>query len=427
MKVTFISHSDLLGGAAIVTYRLMQAMRLKGIDARMLVYTKLSNSPWVSTVSTRWKRGLKFALERASLKLLSPIKRQDLFKVSPANTGMPIWNHPLVKDADIIALGWFNQGLLSINGLKKLATFGKPIVWTMHDMWAFTGICHHAYQCTNYQQQCGLCPFLGQKKHNDLSHKTWLRKQQAYTHANITFVAVSNWLANKARQSQLLKNANIKVIANAFPASEFHTTPMEGYPAFAPMMDRRRIIMGAARLDDPIKGLDIAIDALNHLFVNNPEVANNTGIVFFGELHDRSKLDRLLFPHLYMGRVNDPALLRQIYASADVVLSTSLYENLPGTLIEGQAAGCIPVTFNRGGQDDIVRQHGYDGFIAEYLNPQSVAQNILKALNSNIPRQRLHDLVVERFDAPVIADQYLNLFTTLLQSPTELAKPTMQQ
>ena len=124
-------------------------------------------------------------------------------------------------------------------------------------------------------------------------------------------------------------------------------------------------------------------------------------------------LDRLRFHYSYLGRINDRTLLRQLYANAKVVISTSLYETLPGTLIEGQAAGCIPVSFDRGGQRDIIEPK-VNGYLAEYKNPQSVANGILWALSQDNDRRELHEEVKRKFSSEVVADRYINLINELL-------------
>ena len=124
-------------------------------------------------------------------------------------------------------------------------------------------------------------------------------------------------------------------------------------------------------------------------------------------------LDDLRFPYTHLGRIDDPLTLRRLYASAKVVLSTSLYETLPGTLIEGQAAGCLPVTFGRGGQHDIVEHLG-NGYIAEYRNPRSVAEGIEWALDKNPDRNELHESVYRRFSSDSVVEKYLDLFNELL-------------
>lgn len=415
MKVLLVCSSDLLGGAAIVTWRLMNALRTEGIDARMLVYTRLSDSELVSDVSSRFMRGLKFVTERGLIMLNNGFDRDKLFKVSAANVGIDITNHPWVREADVINLNWINQGLLSIKGIARLAAMGKPLVWTMHDMWCMTGVCHHAFECDRFSKECGCCGQLNSSAQGDLSHRVWRRKMKLYDRCPVTFVAVSNWLAAKARSSSLLRRRRIKVIPNAFPIESFPTGPRPDFPTFDPIEGRRRLIFGAARIDDPIKGLPILIEALNIIFDNHPEIAKSTGIIFFGDIRNKSALDNLRFAYLNMGRVSDPKLLRQLYASSSVVVSSSLYETLPGTLIEGKAAGCYPVTFGRGGQSDIVT-HLEDGYIARYKDPADLANGIIWALNQPERRQELHENVGRKFAADVVARRYIALYQSLLDS-----------
>lgn len=414
LKVTLVSHSDLLGGAAVVTYRLMEALRRHGVDAQMVVYTKLSDDPYVHLTGSRWIRGVKFMAERIRIAISNGINRANLFSVSIANIGMPIHKHPLVRQADVVVLGWINQGLMSLNGIRKLASLNKPIIWTMHDMWNLTGICHHAHECRGYLRQCGHCQFLSGTSSADLSHAVWLKKRKLYSAVPITFVAVSYWLAGCCRASSLLRNCDVRVIPNAFPVDSFPTTPRSGVALPTVSPDKNLIVFGAARLDDPIKGLQYAIDALNILFDNNPRLANNSQAVFFGALKNPLAFEQLRFPYTHVGRINDPLTLRCLYASAKVVLSTSLYETLPGTLIEGQASGCLPVTFGRGGQDDIV-EHMVNGYIADYCNAKSVAQGIEWAMSQTPDRNRLHESVRLKFSSDIVAQKYIDLFNELLK------------
>lgn len=413
MKVTIICHSDMLGGASIVTYRLMQSLQYQGVDARMIVYTKLSTDDNVTTVSSRGMRGFKFLLERLRIVAANGFSRKKLFKVSIANTGIPLHKHPWVQDADIINLSWINQGLLSLNGIRRLTQLGKPIVWTMHDMWCLTGICHHAYECKGYKETCGNCQFLTGHGANDLSRKIHNKKLELFNNSNIHFVAVSNWLAKLCNESTLLHNQKVTVIPNAFPINSFVTEPTHTISSFNIDYNHNNILMGAARLDDPIKGLSYAIDALNYIFDNHPTVARDSLAIFFGEIRNPKLLDNLRFPHIHVGRVNDAKVIRMLYASAKVVLSTSLYETLPTTLIEGQASGCLPVSFGRGGQTDIIN-HMETGYIAKYRDAKSIADGILWALEQETDRDALHESVKERYNASEIAQRYIDLFKELL-------------
>lgn len=413
IKAVFLCQSDSLGGAAVVTNRLVHAICEAGVDARLVVFKKMTSDQAVEeTGAGRFRRGTGFMLERMRIAMANGFSRENLFKVSIASDGLPLHRHPAVKEADVIVLSWINQGMLSIKGIERLGRLGKPIVWVMHDMWNLTGICHHALECHNYTGECGRCQFLGSKKEKDLSRRIWHKKQKLYGSVPITFVAVSNWLADCCRKSGLMNGLDVRVIPNAFPIGSFVTQPtvkLQSIPS-----DKRIILMGAARLDDPIKGFDMAVSALNKLFDNNPEVARDSLAVFFGALRNPDVLADLRFPHLHLGTVNDGKILREIYAMSSVVLSTSLYETLPGTLIEGQAAGCLPVTFGRGGQSDIV-DHRVNGYIARYKDIDDFAAGILWALGQNVDRDALHESVRHRFSSSAIASRFVELFNELLE------------
>lgn len=414
LKVVLVNHSDTLGGASVVTFRLMNALRRAGVDARMLVMTKTTDSPHVEKIGSRFVRGLKFIGECLSSAMANGWNRSNLFTVSPATAGFDISRHPWVEEADIVALNWVNQGMMSLGGIKRLAETGKPIIWTMHDMWPLTGVCHHSIDCGNYRTGCGSCPLLRQgSRRNDASARAAERKRAIYTAYPMTFVAVSNWLKGKCSESMLLGDQDVRVIPNAFPAKTFITTPRYLVQTFDLDYSKNIILMGAARLDDPIKGLDYAIDALNNLFDNYPETANSSLAVLFGALKKPEILKRLRFPYRHIGRVNDSKMLVNLYAAAKVVISTSICETLPGTLIEGQASGCLPVAFGNGGQSDII-EHKKNGYIATPGSADDIADGILWALGADIDRQELHDGVIERFDSDSVARKYISLFNELL-------------
>lgn len=413
IKAVFINHSDIHGGAAVVTYRLMHALRKEGVDASMIVMTKYTNDPNIYVPSSRLMRGWSFLIERWDIFRHNGFVRDSLFKVSTASTGIGITKLKLVKEADVIILSWINQGLMSLNDIKQLQKMGKKIIWIMHDMWCFTGICHHSLDCRNYTLRCGNCRFLGlDRAPNDLSNKIWERKRKIYENSGIVFVSVSNWLKDRALESLLLKKQRIEVIPNAFPVETFKIEVEESVKPFGMTKDKRYILVGAARLDDPIKGLPFAIEAFNIIFDEHPAIANSCEVIFFGELKDPSAIDNMRFPHRHVGLIRDGNVLSNMYASGSVVVSSSLFETLPGTLIEGQAAGCIPVTFGRGGQRDIVK-HLQNGYIAEYKNPRSLAEGIIWALSRPVSRESLHNHVDKHFSAKIIARRFMRLFYEL--------------
>ena len=408
MKVVVINRSDSLGGAAIVSLRLVRALQQAGVDARMLVIDRQSDDARVGVMGGKWCNKWNFLAERLGVFLRNGLKRGTLFMIDPATHGVDISGHPWVKEADVVCLNWVNQGTLSLKGVERLAQSGKPLVWTMHDMWNCTGVCHHAYECEGYKTTCERCHLLGGKG-RDLSTTTQERKSRLYAGANIHFVAVSNWLAEKCRESSLMCDSDISVIANAFPVEQFlsERLPNADYRIGE---DKKVLVMGAARLDDPTKGFDQLIATTQYLAEHKPQLAQRLHLLLFGAIKDETLLRNIAIPYTYLGMVDN---VSSVYAHADVVLSTSLYETLPGTLIEGQASGCLPVTFGKGGQADIV-EHLKTGYIADYKDAASVAAGIEWAINANVSRQFLHDEVERKFAASKIAQQYIELFNRII-------------
>ncbi len=406
MKVLILNTSDIKGGAAIVSYRLMKALTDCGVDARMLVADRHGNDPLVEC-ATRSRNCYKssFYRERLDIFLHNGLSRKNLFKVSTAATGINALSHPWVKEADVVCLNWINQGFLSLSDIQRLGKMGKKIVWTMHDMWCCTGICHHAYECTHFRQSCGNCLYLGRMSgSNDLSHRIWLRKKKLYDSTPIEFVAVSHWLAEKCNESGLLANRKIHVINNPMPVENFDYHRIGS-------KEETVIGMGAARLDDPVKGFELLIEATNKIVERHPEDAHRLKLLLFGSIRDQGLLDRLKMPTKWIGPVAMTAV-PDIYRQCDIVLSSSHFETLPTTLIEGQAAGCLAVAFDHGGQKDII-DHRQNGYLAHYPDTDDLANGLEWAINESnaADRRQLHLGVEQRFSAPSIAKAYLQLFT----------------
>ena len=221
MKVVILNTSDATGGAAIVSYRLMEALCRRGLDARMLVVNRThSADERVDVAGTVEQKRWAFLGERLRIWAANGFSKKNLFKVSTADRGVDVLSHPWVKAADVVCLNWINQGMMSLRDVARLGRMGKKIVWTMHDMWCCTGICHHAYDCTRYEDSCGNCPFLRYPYRRDLSYRTWKAKKAVLDATDIHFVAVSHWLADCCRRSSLLAGRPLSVIHNALPVEQ---------------------------------------------------------------------------------------------------------------------------------------------------------------------------------------------------------------
>ena len=414
MKILLVNTSENTGGAAVAANRLREALNNSGVKVKMMVREKKSNDFSVVVVGSRVGNFLRFCYERFVIWLCNLLSRRNLFAVSIANTGIDITRTREFREADLIHLHWINHGMLSLKGIRKILDSGKPVVWTMHDMWPATAICHHAHECENYQSECEKCPFLRFPSRHDLAHRVWKRKTRLFQNRQVQFVAVSRWLAEKAKQSQIIGNQSITIIPNSLTLSKF------------PLLDRQQcreklkisashvLVFGAARIDDPIKGFNFLTDALNIVVERGKIPRNDLHLLLFGGFRDPKKLEKLPVSHTYFHYIDNEKQLSEIYSAADAVVSSSRYETFGQTLIEAQACGCVSVSFDGSGQTDIIR-HLDNGFLAERLSAENLADGIEWALTSPHDRQKLRDDIARRFADHAVAAQYVELYQKVLQ------------
>ena len=189
MKIVIINTSERTGGAAVAAGRLGKALEQAGIQVDKLVR------------KDTWLNRFRFYWERLIIFLCNHLNRKNLFAVSIANTGMDLSGHPSVKKADIIHLHWINQGFLSVSNLGKLINSGKPIVWTLHDLWPATAICHYPDKCKKYQSKCSQCPLQVTNSLFDLANWTYNRKKQIGLN-KIHFIGCSKWITEMAKAAE---------------------------------------------------------------------------------------------------------------------------------------------------------------------------------------------------------------------------------
>ena len=200
MRVLLVNTSERTGGAAVAANRLMKALINNGVKAKLLVREKESSTltvvPLPKSPMLRWR----FLWERLVVFFHLHFQRKHLFEIDLANTGTDIW---------------INQGMLSLSDIRKILRSGKPVVWTMHDIWPATAICHLTLGCRNFMTYCHHCRLLpGKGSSHDLSSKVWERKQAMIDGENIYYVACSKWLESEAKRSKLLDGQKITSIPN---------------------------------------------------------------------------------------------------------------------------------------------------------------------------------------------------------------------
>ncbi|HQG08802.1 MAG TPA: glycosyltransferase family 4 protein [Dysgonamonadaceae bacterium] len=410
MKVLIVSTSDLQGGAAIAAYRLLNALTKAGIDARMAVRDKQSANNLVVKIGSDRRNKLNFYRERADIFIRNRFSRQTLFDVSIANTGISITDLPEFRDADVVHLHWINQGMLSLHEIGKIIASGKKIVWTMHDMWPFTGICHHAGSCSNFKKACGSCPYLGSHSSRDLSRHVFLQKQATYAKGKITFVACSHWLQSLAEKSPLTKGHNVVSIPNPIDTDIYR--PKDKIAARNKLnlpIDKKIVLFAAVKASDKRKGTDYLIEASRLMAQRN----NDIHFLIAGNRSDEIE-QQLALPAHSTGYVS-PENMPDIYNAADVFVTPSLQENLPNTIMEAMSCGTPCVGFEIGGIPEMI-DHKQNGYVARYKVVEDLAEGLCRILESDETETlsaNAREKALSSYSENIVVQNYLELYGSL--------------
>ena len=369
MRVLIVNTSENVGGAAVAANRLMDALNNNGIKTKMLVRDKATDNITVAQLDKSWRQRWNFLWERFVIFCHLRFKRDNLFQIDIANAGTDITRTREFREADVIHLSWVNQGMLSIGGIKKILASKKPVVWTMHDLWPASSICHYARNCHRYESRCGNCPLLpGGGSRNDLSAKVWRRKRQALGTNSILFVTCSRWLADKAKKSGLLSGQKLMSIPNPIDTHVFCREDQEKARIYAGLPADKRLILFVSQ------GMDYFITAMNKMVEQHPEMRQNTGIAILGGQAEELA-GKLPLPSYPLGYVSDEKKIASVYNSVDMFVLPSLEDNLPNTIMEAMACGVPCVGFNTGGIPEMI-DHLKNGYVAEYKSVDDLAKGM---------------------------------------------------
>lgn len=414
MKALILSTYDIEGGAARACYRLHQGLQAIGTNSQMLVQFKAVNTPTVIAPKTNLAASIaksRITFDALPLKLYP--KRQNT-TFSPQYLPDSSLKQINQINPDIINLHWINAGYIQIETLAKLK---KPIVWTLHDMWAFTGGCHYTQGCDRYLQSCGACPQLGSNSERDLSRWVWQRKAKTWQMLNLTVVTPSKWLASCARESTLLNNIRIETIPNGLNTDIYRPIdrPLARKVLQLPL-DKRLVLFGASNANDKRKGFNLLQFALQSLGAT--EWKDQLELVIFGA-SEASSSDSLPFKVHYLDTVHDDVSLALIYSAADAFIAPSLEDNLPNTILEASACGTPCIAFNIGGMPDMI-DHRQSGYLAQPYEVQDLANGIVWILEDSERYQKLsqqaRQKVEQEFSLEIQARHYLSLFADLVNS-----------
>ncbi len=411
MKILIVNTTDIEGGAARAAYRLHRALLTQGVDSKMLVQYKFSDDPTVIGPNNKLEKAV--AKLRPFLDSL-PVR---IYKNRTKTLFSPSWipSGNIIKkinkiNPDIVHLHWITGGMLRIEDIPKIKA---PVVWSLHDMWAFTGGCHYDEECEGYKRNCGNCIVLRSKNKRDLSYLIFRRKQNTFNHKkNIYIVGLSKWITNCSRSSTLLKDKKNITISNPIDTNIYK--PFDKYKArelWNLPQQKKLILFGAiSATSDPRKGfmeLSVALQLLDKKL--------NIEFIVFGSSQPTNAPDFGFKTH-YLGRIYDDISLMTLYNAVDVMVVPSLQENLSNAIMESLSCGTPVVAFNVGGNSDLI-DHTQNGYLAKPFDSKDLANGIEWILtNPNYKElsKNAREKVLREFDSRVVAEKYIKLYKEIL-------------
>jgi len=365
MKILIVSTFDVQGGASIAASRIHKALLKQDVDSQMLVQYKRGFDKDIISEDSKtyiFLNKIRPILDDVPTKFY---KNRTKTFFSPAI----IPSNRIIKkinsiNPDIVHLHWVCAGMIRIEDLVKIEA---PIVWSLHDNWAFTGGCHYADGCKLYELNCGRCKILGSQKNNDLSRKIFNIKQRAFVKINnLTVVGVSQWITECSKKSTLLKNKKHINLPNPINVNIFKKINKSKARKFLNLNQNKRLILFGAieSTSDARKGFKELKESLNNL--RNEDVE----LVVFGNKEKKQSHD-LGFKTHYLGHINDDKKLVQLYSAADVMVVPSLQEAFGQTASEAMSCSTPVVAFAATGLLDIVN-HKKNGYLAKPFDTGSL-------------------------------------------------------
>ncbi len=419
MNVLLLSayHTSHNGGAAVAAYRLHKGLQSIGIASNMLVQNNSDNDPAILELPGRT------AKLAARFRLPLRLDTRWLLRFFTSKQPGPAWDIGWLPSAvpaqvnrlnpDVVHLHWIGHGFMPIRSLAKLK---RPLVWTFHDSWAFTGGCHLPHNCVRYREECGACPQLGSSHNRDLSNWIWKQKKKHWQKLQLVAVAPSHWMADCIKTSSLFQNVRVVVIPYGLDLTRYQ--PLDKTLARVALglpQGKKLILFGAVRsTSDPNKGFEQLQSALQQL--KTEDWGEKAALAIFGS-SGADAPDLGLDTH-YLGYFNDEVSLALVYSAADVFVAPSIQDNLPNTVLEALACGTPCVAFNIGGMPDMI-EHQRTGYLARPYETIDLANGISWVLNDderwNILSHQARQKAENEFDLDVIAKRYVALYQGLVE------------
>lgn len=332
-----------------------------------------------------------------------------------------IQNLAAYVEADLLHIHGLHGGYFNSLALPRL-TKTKPAVYTLHDMWPFTGHCVHSFDCDRWKSGCGRCPYpqLPDAIQRDATNWEWKLKAWSYSHSNLTFVAPSTWLCELAKQS-MLRHFEIHHIPQGIDTDLYSPLDQETSRAALGIPSDKKVVLFLVRRMNPshdafyMKGADLFARAIQEM---PDSLKRETLLLLVGD-GGEALARKLDMATICLGFLSSDRLKALAYSAADVFVFPSRAENSPLVLIESMACGTPVVAFRVGGVPDMVRP-GITGILAEPENATRLSEGIVQLLEDAELRNRMshqcRTIAVKEYPLSLHVARYLALYRETLKS-----------
>ncbi len=405
MKILQINQSDIAGGAAIAGYRLHQGLLNQGIDSKLLVGIVKTDSDRVAVVPSRTRVD----------NLVRRVTWRIGFNYVDQISSFDISQHRFYQDADVLNFHNLHTGYFNYLVIPKL-TQSKPAIFTLHDMWSFTGHCAYSYNCDRWTIGCGKCPYPDTYptiKYDNTSLE-WKLKDWVYSKSRLTIVTPSKWLSEQAKKS-MLNRFPIHHIPYGIDTEAYQPIDAEKCRDILGIAPNKKVLMfGAESLKDSRKGADLLVKALQNL----PEALKSEILLLTLGNGSEKTTDLVAIPTLNLGYVSSDRLKSIAYSAADLFIFPTRADNLPLVLQESMACATPMVSFKIGGVADLVRP-GITGYLAQPEDIQDFSNGIVQLLEDTELRKNLSDncrkIAIKEYSLELQAKRYIELYKQVLR------------
>jgi glycosyltransferase involved in cell wall biosynthesis len=312
---------------------------------------------------------------------------------------------------DIIHLHSLHGYYINIRVLfDYLKANGKPVVWTLHDCWAFTGHCSHyvTANCYKWETECHHCP----KKRSypaswglDNSRRNFRDKKAIFTSlSNLNFVSPSHWLAGEFKRS-FLQQYPIRVIHNGIDLNQFNPDRRLDESDKIKRFGNKPLILGVASVWGKYKGLD-------DFLVLSELLKDQATIVLVG-LND-GEMKRLPASIIGIKRTENVEELAALYATAAVFVNPTYADTFPTTNLEALASGTPVITYKTGGSPEALDEN--TGLVVAVGDTAGLAARIKEVIQHGKPHylKPCREQAEKHFNKDNKYIEYLSLYESLL-------------